>query len=236
VVADHDRDGVVVWVGEGKSGATLQRFFDQLGPDRTARLTAASMDLHGAYAKVARGCAPQARVCADPFHVIKLVDHALDQVRRAAWNRARLATGIVRRPSGRIRPNPAADLVKHTRWALLIDPPRSPASNGRRWTSCAAPRHVLFRAWALKEELRDLYRLPEGRRADAHLDAWLARACRCRIPAMVALSKTIRAHRQQTGRLSPAQEGSPRKPALGHATWRCHESSAATTKSFSRTW
>jgi transposase len=106
VVADHDRDGVVVWVGEGKSGATLQRFFDQLGPDRTARLTAASMDLHGAYAKVARGCALQARVCADPFHVIKLVDHALDQVRRAAWNRARLATGIVRRPSGRIRPNP----------------------------------------------------------------------------------------------------------------------------------
>jgi transposase len=62
VVADHDRDGVVVWVGEGKSGATLQRFFDQLGPDRTARLTAASMDLYGAYAKVARGCAPQARV------------------------------------------------------------------------------------------------------------------------------------------------------------------------------
>jgi hypothetical protein len=39
VVADHDRDGAVVWVGEGKSGATLQRFFDQLGPDRTARLS-----------------------------------------------------------------------------------------------------------------------------------------------------------------------------------------------------
>jgi hypothetical protein len=37
-----------------------------------------------------------------------------------------------------------------------------------------------------------------GRRhVGAHLDAWLALACRCRIPAMVALSKTIRAHRQQ---------------------------------------
>jgi transposase len=58
-------------------------------------------------------------------------------------------------------------------------------------------RHVLFRAWTLKEELRDLYRLPEGRRTDAHLDAWLARACRCRVPATVALSKTIRTHRQQ---------------------------------------
>jgi transposase len=53
-------------------------------------------------------------------------------------------------------------------------------------------RHVLFRAWALKEELRDLYRLPAGRRPDAHLDAWLARASRCRIPAMLDLSRTIR--------------------------------------------
>jgi transposase len=197
VVADHDRDGAVVWVGEGKSGATLERFFDQLGHDRTARLTAASMDLHGAYAKVTRARAPQARVCADPFHVVKLANHALDEVRRVEWNRARRATGIVRRPSGRIRANPAADLVKHTRWALLKDPAALTDQQQATLDRLRRTRHVLFRAWALKEELRDLYRLPEGRRADAHLDAWLARTCRCRIPAMVALSKTIRAHRQQ---------------------------------------
>ena len=197
VVADHDRDGAVVWVGEGKSGATLERFFDQLGPERTGRLRAASVDLHGAYAKVTGARAPQARVCADPFHVVKLANHALDEVRRVEWNRARHATGIVRRPSGRIRINPAADLVKHTRWALLKDPSRLTATQQQLLDRLRRTRHVLFRAWALKEELRDLYRLPEGRRADAHLDAWLARACRCRIPAMVALSKTIRAHRQQ---------------------------------------
>jgi transposase len=197
VVADHDRDGAVIWVSEGKSGATLQRFFDQLGPERTGRLRAASVDLHGAYAKVTGARAPQARVCADPFHVIKLANHALDEVRRAAWNRARHATGIVRRPSGRIRTNPAADLVKHTRWALLKDPAALTDQQQATLDRLRRSRHVLFRAWVLKEELRDLYRLPEGRRADAHLDAWLARACRCRIPAMVALSKTIRGHRQQ---------------------------------------
>lgn len=37
VVADHDRDGAVIWAGEGTSGATLQRFFDELGPQRTSR-------------------------------------------------------------------------------------------------------------------------------------------------------------------------------------------------------
>jgi transposase len=101
-------------------------------------------------------------------------------------------------PSGRAHPpNPAADLVKHTRWALLKDPARLTGRQRATLEQLRRTRHVLFRAWALKEELRDLYRLPADRRADAHLDAWLARACRCRIPQMVALSRTIRAHRQQ---------------------------------------
>jgi transposase len=197
VVADHDRDGAVIWAGEGKSGATLARFFDQLGAERAARLGAVSVDLHGAYARVAGARAPQARVCADPFHVVKLANHALDEVRRGEWNAARRASGIVRRPSGRVRANPAADLVKHTRWALLKDPATLTGQQQATLDRLRRTRHVLFRAWALKEELRDLYRLPQGRRADAHLDAWLARACRSRIPAMVALSKTVRAHRQQ---------------------------------------
>jgi transposase len=49
----------------------------------------------------------------------------------------------------------------------------------------------------LKEELRDLYRLFPGGRPDGHLDAWLARASRCRIPATLDLSRTIRRHRDQ---------------------------------------
>jgi transposase len=151
VVADHDRHGAVVWVGEGKSGATFERFFDQLGAERTSRLRAVSVDLHGAYARGAGARAPQARVCADPFHVVKLANHAIDEVPRTEWNATQQQT---------------LDRLRRA-------------------------RHVLVRAWALKEELRDLYRLPVGRHAGAHLDAWLARACRCPILAMVALSKII---------------------------------------------
>jgi transposase len=33
VVADHDRDGAVVWAGEGKSAATLEAFYDRLGEE-----------------------------------------------------------------------------------------------------------------------------------------------------------------------------------------------------------
>jgi transposase len=81
------------------------------------------MDLHGAYAKVTRVRAPQARVCADPFHIIKLANAAVDEVRRAGWNTTRRAAGVTRPgPLTRVHQDPAAQLVKHTRWALLKDP------------------------------------------------------------------------------------------------------------------
>jgi transposase len=61
VVADHDRDGAVVWAKEGKSAATLGAFFDELGDDRCARLTAVSLDMGGAYKKATDARAAQAR-------------------------------------------------------------------------------------------------------------------------------------------------------------------------------
>ena len=51
VVADHDRDGAVVWAGENRSAATLSRFFAELGPERCARLEAISVDMSACYAK-----------------------------------------------------------------------------------------------------------------------------------------------------------------------------------------
>ena len=122
----------------------------------------------------------------------------MDEVRRAAWNSTRRTAGVTRPgPLARVRQDPAAQLVKNTRWALLKDPANWTDSQRQTITQLRRARHVLFRAWVLKEELRDLYRLPPGRRPDAHLDAWLARASRCRIPAMLDLSRTIRRHRDQ---------------------------------------
>jgi transposase len=198
VVADHDRDGAVVWAGEGKDTATLGQFYDRLGPERCARLQAVSLDMGHAYAKATRTKAPAARQCIDPFHVVKLAGEALDTSRRWAWNTARggrPAAGARDRPNRTTRRGSPADRIKHTRWALLKDPARLNHTQRQVLDELRRCRHVLWRAYLLKEELRDLYRLPPGRRPDAHLDGWLARACRSRIPAMVKLSQTIRSHR-----------------------------------------
>ena len=81
LVVDHDR-GRVVWGAEGKDAGTLDKFFTELGTDRSAMIEAVSMDLGPAFLKSVRaeGHAPQALVCADVFHLVKLVGDALDDV------------------------------------------------------------------------------------------------------------------------------------------------------------
>lgn len=83
LVVDHDR-GKVIWGAKGKDAKTLDGFFDELGPHRSAQLTAVSLDLGPAFIKsvTAEGHAPQAVVCADPFHCVKVRHEALCVRRR----------------------------------------------------------------------------------------------------------------------------------------------------------
>ena len=184
VVADHDRDGAVIWAGEGKKAATLQQFYDQLGQTRTAQLQAVSMDLGAAFKKATDAKAPQARQCADPFHVIALANEAINKARRWAWNIERdkakhAAAAAGPKPRGRPPagspppPRDQARWVKHTRWALLKDPDQLKPKQLEVLHELRRTGSVLYRCWQLKEGLRDLYRLSDPADAPAHLDWWL---------------------------------------------------------------
>ena len=69
----------------GRNSATLQRFFDELG-DRKDSIRAVSIDMSGGYQKAIRDNAPDAEIAFDPFHVVRLAQRAVDQVRRDEWN------------------------------------------------------------------------------------------------------------------------------------------------------
>ena len=203
IVADHDREGAVVWAKEGQRTETLKAFYDELGDDRRAQLQAVSLDMGRPYAKATTDAVPHATQCVDPFHVVQLANKAIDQARRWAWNAERRTNPTPKRPVGRPRkgsPSPLPDntrWVKRTRWALLKDPDDLNEDQADVLDSLRRERSVLYRCWQLKEALRDLYRLRRPQDAALHLDWWLKWACRCRIPAFVKLSKTIRANRDR---------------------------------------
>ena len=203
VVADHDRNGMVVWAAEGKDHTTLEAFYDQLGEAGRARLEAVSLDMGGAYDKATRAKVPHARQCVDPFHVIRLANDAVDRARRAQWQVLHQQAKAQPRPRGRppkgspARIRPKALWLKYSRWALLKEPSRLSDAQLEVLNELRRSRSVLYRCWQLKEGLRDLYRLASAADAPRHLDWWLAWACRSRIPSFVVLSKTIRANRDR---------------------------------------
>lgn len=195
VVVDHGT-GRLVWAAPGRDKATLRTFFDTLGPGRTAALTHVSADGADWIASVVRQKAPQAVLCADPFHVVSWATETLDEVRRQAWRTAR-ATGQVtarRHGSRTIRQSTgSAAGLKRARWALWKNPENLTGNQQAKlaWIAKAEPR--LYRAWLLKEGLRLPFQL-KGEEGKHALARWLKWAARCRIPEFIKLGKKIRKH------------------------------------------
>ena len=180
-VADH-ATGAIVWCAPGRNSATLQRFFDELG-DRKDSIQAVSIDMSGEYQRAIRAAIPDAQICFDPFHVVRLAARATDQVRRDEWNRHDRS----HTPHGR--------WIKGTRWSLLKAPERQTIGQLATLADVQRENRRLYRAFLLREELRLLYHLPDPALAPEHLDAWLAWATRSRLKPFVRLARTLRQHR-----------------------------------------
>ncbi len=144
VVDHHAR--AIVWCAPGRNAQTLQAFFDELG-DRRHSIRAVSIDMSGGYEKAIRANIPDAEVCFDPFHVVRLGQRAVDQVRRDEWN----AHERSHTPRGR--------WIKGTRWSLLKAPEKQSVPQLALLGEVAQANKALYRAFLLKEELRLLYQL-----------------------------------------------------------------------------
>jgi len=180
-VVDHQA-GAIVWCAPGRNAATLQAFFDELG-ERRHTIKAVSIDMSGGYEKAIRDSIPKAEIAFDPFHVVRLAQRAVDQVRRDEWNAHERSH------------TPAGKWIKGTRWSLLKAPGKQSVEQLALLAEVQQANKALYRGFLLKEELRLLYQLEDPRLAPAHLDAWLAWASRSKLEPFVGLARTIRRHR-----------------------------------------
>lgn len=184
LVSDHRRRRIV-WGAEGKDTATLDGFFSELGTKRSGDLEAVSMDMSAAYRNsvTKAGHAPQAVICYDPFHVVALATKALDKVRREVWQEMRKLD------------EQAAKRFKGARWALLKNPPDLTDDQAATLRKLRRRGGDLWRAYTLKEALREVFAGDLGHDDVAMLlERFCSRASRSRIKAFVVLAKTIRTH------------------------------------------
>lgn len=183
VVVDHD-SGRLVWAAVGRDEATLRQFFDALGETRCAAISLVSANAASWIATVVAERCPNATLCLDPFHIVAWATKALDEVRREVWNAARRGgqTALARE-------------LKGARFALWKNPEDLTGRQKVKLATIEQTDQRLYRAYLLKEQLRQVFHLRQPWRALRLLDHWLVWARRCRLPAFVQLARSITNHR-----------------------------------------
>ena len=181
LVVNHDT-GDVIWGAKDRTAVTLEKFFEALGPDKTAELEAISMDFGAPYAKAARECAPNAAICLDPFHAVAMATKALDETRRDLVAEMK-----------KVDPE-AAKTFKRTRYVLLHNPENLSDSQATQLTDIKRYGRGIWRAYQLKEALRSIYADHTLSFDDSRwlLDRWISRAQRSQLPQFIKLAKTLR--------------------------------------------
>ena len=85
--------------------------------------------------------------------------------------------------------------LKGARFAVWKNPENLTERQHAKLAEIQRTNGPLYRAYLLKEQLRQIYRVKNARQAEQLLDGWLAWARRSRLPSFVKLARTIAAQR-----------------------------------------
>jgi transposase len=181
------KTGAVVFVGEGKGSEALEPFLRRLRNSK-AKIKAVAMDMSPAYIHAAISYLPQAKIVFDHFHVVKLLNDKLSQLRRQLFHEL---NDVLQK-----------QVIKGTRWLLVknpenLDPGKDEA---RRLQEALELNEPLAIAYYMKEELRQLWDQPDKATAKAFLLNWAARAKASGINVLMRFANTLTSH--QTGILN----------------------------------
>ena len=176
------QSGAVVFVGDGKGADALKPFWKRLRPSG-AKIEAVAMDMSGGYRAAVRAHLPKAVVVFDHFHVVKLFNDKLSDLRRQLY---REATDVQHKA-----------VLKGTRWLLLKNPENLDAKKDekRRLEEALALNQPLAVAYYLKEDLRRFWEQPGKHFATTFLDGWIRRAEASGVKVLQQMARTLAAHR-----------------------------------------
>ena len=174
--------GRILYVGDGKGADALAEFWKRV-KRKCVRINYIATDLSAAFiASVLENC-PDAIHVFDPFHVVKLMNGKLDDIRRMQYN---MEADINKRK-----------VLKGTRYLLL--------SNGAdiyygkyktRLDNALAMNEPLSKAYYLKEQLREIWSQTSKTYAEAVLDDGIEQAGNSKIVQLQKMAMTVLAYKR----------------------------------------
>ena len=180
VVLDLD-SGAVVFVGDGKGADALVPFWRRLYRYK-ANIKAVAMDMSQAYISAVRQNLPDAKIVFDHFHVIKLFNDKLSDLRRELYHQA--------------VNDDEKNVLKGTRWLLLKNPENLKAeySEDQRLEKALELNKPLATAYYMKEDLRQIWSQPSKKKAFLFIIDWIYRAGTSKIEMLKRFARTLATH------------------------------------------
>ncbi len=171
-------EGRILWAKPGRGQAALRAFWRRLRLAK-AKIRAVAMDMSGAYWSAVLEHLPGAALVFDKFHIVKLMNERLDDLRRE----------MVREAEG-----PLKLQIKGTRFLLLRNPKNLTAEQIPRLERALQLNEPLLLGWYLKDELGELWNQPSRTQMKAFLKDWCEKAAQSGIGQMLKMAKTLRMH------------------------------------------
>jgi transposase len=166
----------VIHVTEGRDAATVAAFADDLVEHggNPAQIADVCIDMSPAFIKGVAEHLPNAEVTFDKFHIVKIINEAVDQVRRAERK-----THVE---------------LKGTRYLWLRNP--ATLSDRQRATLNSLPTRTLktARAYQIRLAFQDMYAETSQQTAAAYLKRWYFWATHSRLPPMIDAAHTVKRH------------------------------------------
>jgi transposase len=180
IVVDLDT-GLVIYIGQGKGADSLDKFWEKVSK-KGVKIESVATDLSAAFISSVLSNAPNATLVFDHFHVVKLMNDAIDQIRRDVYRQEK---DLNKRK-----------VLKGTRWLLLRNGKDIFDANFRtRLDNALKLNEPLAQAYYLKESLKEIWMQVNKQEAETVMDDWIKQAKESKVPRLVKFAATLTAHK-----------------------------------------
>jgi transposase len=171
----------VEYVGEERNQASLDAFWEALTAEQLAGVEAVAMDMWEPYVQSTLAHLPGAvsKIVHDPFHLVKYLNEAVNEVRLREHRRLQAA---------------GDDTLKGTRQWWLYGFENVPAQHGPRFEQIRALNLQTARAWGIKEVFRSFWLCSNVTTAKRYFDRWYAWAIRSRLAPVKKVARMCKGH------------------------------------------
>jgi transposase len=172
--------GRIVWVGKGRTEATLSSFFEELTPEQRQSIEAVASDMASGFRSAVEKACPHAAQVYDLFHVV------------AKYSRE--VVDVVRLEEASKQDEAGRKLIKGSRYLLLKNDSNLRESQRQDLQILLAANETLNTVYVLKDQLKQIWSYTDPASARQALDHWCALAEQSGITPLATFARNLRRH------------------------------------------